>query len=73
MGSNVKKFKTETMLIFEAKQNLIECINKQPVNIAVMSMILREITDEVSQMSGRQYQEDKANYEKEIEDDSTNA
>lgn len=73
MGGSIKKVKTETMLIFEAKQNLINCINSQPINIAVMSMILREITDEVTQMCGRQYQDDKANFEKEIENDSTNS
>ena len=55
--------KTDVMIIREAKQNIVDCINAQGLNIMVLDMIIRDLSNEISVLAEQQYQKDKAEYE----------
>ena len=59
----IQRFKTETMIINETRQNLANVISTSGVNVAVMEMILRELLNEVHALAEQTYQKDKAEYE----------
>ena len=46
-----------------AKQNIVDCINAQGLNIMVLDMIIRDLSNEISVLAEQQYQKDKAEYE----------
>ena len=65
----IQKFKTETIVIKEAKENIVSCINAQGVNVAVLEMILKELYNEVAVLAQQQYEKDKQAYEADFKDD----
>lgn len=67
---NGEAMKTETMIIKEAKQDIVNCINSHSLNIAVLEMLLNELLTEVHILAEQQYQKEKEEYENACSDKS---
>ena len=52
-----------SVIITEAKQNIVDCINSQNLNITILDMVMKDIYLEIHGLADQTYQKEKAEYE----------
>lgn len=52
-----------SLIIRESKQNIVDCINSQNLNIEILDMIMKDLYSEIHELAEQQYQKDRAEYE----------
>lgn len=55
--------------IEEARQNIVECINAQNMNVTILDMIIKDLYMEIHSLAQQQYEKDKQAYETDLKDD----
>ena len=56
--------KPVSLQIEDARKNIVDSINAQNLNVTILDMLIRDIYNEIHALAIRQYEKDKADYEK---------